>query len=537
MAVLAIIHSCDRYWRQVKEFRGKRLPDDAELAGYAWIIEEHGLQLPTPAKLLAISGRHRRHDAGDWQLLPDQYAAAPELGAQLNLALKWEGVDLAVLDALFRLVAGVSIAEIITRTPTGAQTRRLWFLYEWLTGARLEIPDLGRVTAIDVVDHRRQFALTSGELSIRHRVRNNLPGTPTFCPMVRKTAALATLASMDLGAKVRDVIGTVHADVLARAAAFLLLSDSRASYSIEGEAPSADRTQRWAQSIALAGTIELSVEQFEALQRAVIGDARFVALGLRTEGGFVGEHDRDTLAPVPEHISARAADLHSLINGLIAYDERAGRGAMDGVVAAAVEAFGFVYLHPFEDGNGRVHRWLLHHVLAASGVAPPGVVFPISAVMLREIATYRRVLESYSNRLLPCVDWRTTTQGNVEVLNDTARWYRFFDATAHAEFLYSCVETTITRDLPYEVAYLEAYDRFTMQVTAMVDMPKRHLDLLHRFLRQNSGLLSKRARDREFQALTDAEVAQIEALFADTTGQLPSSPTDWRSGAEGDAGG
>jgi hypothetical protein len=34
-----------------------------------------------------------------------------------------------------------------------------------------------------------------------------------------------------------------------------------------------------------------------------------VTLGLRTEGGFVGTHDRDTQAPVPEHISARPHDL------------------------------------------------------------------------------------------------------------------------------------------------------------------------------------------------------------------------------------
>jgi hypothetical protein len=37
---------------------------------------------------------------------------------------------------------------------------------------------------------------------------------------------------------------------------------------------------------------------------------------------------------------------------------------VDPVVAAAILAFGFVYIHPFEDGNGRIHRYLIHHVLA-----------------------------------------------------------------------------------------------------------------------------------------------------------------------------
>ena len=63
------------------------------------------------------------------------------------------------------------------------------------------------------------------------------------------------------------------------------------------------------------------------------------------------------------------------------------------MIAAAILAFGFVYIHPFEDGNGRIHRYLIHHVLAARGFNPPGVVFPVSAAILEQIDDYRRVLE------------------------------------------------------------------------------------------------------------------------------------------------
>ncbi|MEP7346352.1 MAG: Fic family protein, partial [Gemmatimonadaceae bacterium] len=212
------------------------------------------------------------------------------------------------------------------------------------------------------------------------------------------------------------------------------------------------------------------------------------------------------------------------VQGIAEYDQRAGLGEMEPVVAAAVEAFGFVYVHPFEDGNGRVHRWLLHHVLAASDFAPAGVVFPLSAAILRAIADYRRVLESYSRPLVECIDWRATPEGNVEVLNETASWYRYFDATAHAEFVYRCVAATIEFDLPFEVAYLRAFDGFVEGVTLIVDMPERTLNLLHRFLRQNDGRLSERARQREFAALADQEVARIEALYAESVADLPPPP-------------
>src|SRR5207249_6610809 len=123
------------------------------------------------------------------------------------------------------------------------------------------------------------------------------------------------------------------------------------------------------------------------------------------------------------HISARPEDLSSLINGLIVFD-RTAEGDLDPVIAAAVLAFGFVYVHPFEDGNGRIHRYLMHHVLARRGFNPAGLHFPVSAAILDRITEYRGVLESYSSRPLPCVQWEVTQGRNVKVLNDTADFYR-----------------------------------------------------------------------------------------------------------------
>ncbi|WP_436245878.1 Fic family protein [Mesorhizobium amorphae] len=54
--------------------------------------------------------------------------------------------------------------------------------------------------------------------------------------------------------------------------------------------------------------------------------------------------------------------LQKVVSG-IAFDQGPAQN-LDAVVAAAIFAFGFVYIHPFEDGNGRIHRYLIHHVLA-----------------------------------------------------------------------------------------------------------------------------------------------------------------------------
>lgn len=503
----------------VTVFQERRLPERATPAGYSALIDAYSLTVPLPLTLFATGKRHRIVEAAGWRILTPRHAPASTLDGHLTFALKYEGLDLAVLKRLFLAIGPEAIEALVRAKPTGSYARRVWFLYEWLTGGRLGLADAAAGRYVPVVDPERQWA-PDGENSPRHRVKDNLPGTPGFCPLAFRTPALERFVELDLPQRAREIIATVPHGILARTAAFLLLKDSRSSYAIEGERPPQDRIQRWGRAIGEAGRQNLDIDELLRLQRIVIGDARFVKLGLRTGGSFVGEHDRDTRMPLPEHVSAKSDDLHSLAAGMIAFDQGPAQ-KLDPVIAAAILAFGFVYVHPFEDGNGRIHRYLIHHVLAQRGFNPPSVVFPVSAAILEQIEEYRRVLESYSQRLLPLIEWETTPEFNVRVLNDTADFYRFFDATPHAEFLFACVRKTIEDDLPTEADFLRRYDHFRNRVAMIIDMPERTLDLLFRFLHQNGGRLSQRARTFEFEELTDAETQRVESIYREEFGPPP----------------
>jgi len=500
-------------------FQEKRLPERGVLAGYAALIDAYDLKVPLPGTLSAIGEKHRIKEQDGWRILTPRHAPEPSLEGHLTFALKHEGLDLAVLKHLFVATGPAPITELVRATPTGSYARRTWFLYEWLTGDKLDLPDATKGSYFPVVDEKVQLAIP-GQNSSRHRVKNNLPGTPEFCPMVFRTRAIDNFIALDLSQRAQQVIANVPREVLARTAAFLLLKDSKSSYAIEGELAPQDRIQRWGRAIGQAGKQPLDLDELLRLQRIVIGDARFVKLGLRTEGGFIGEHELDTRMPLPVHISARHDDLQSLVAGMVAFDEGPAR-TLDPVIAATLLSFGFVYIHPFEDGNGRIHRYLIHHVLAQRGFNPPGVVFPVSAAILEQIDEYGRVLKDYSERLLPVIDWEPTDEGNVRVLNDTGDFYRFFDATSHAEFIYACVRRTIEKDLPNEADFLRRYDLFRNMINRVVDMPDATIDLLFRFLHQNEGRLSNRARAREFEALSDEEAKRIEAIYSEEFGPPP----------------
>ncbi len=497
----------------LSSYQQRRLPEPALPVGYSAVIDAYDLNVPLPHWLSAIGPRHKVYSTDGWRLYTPRHKPEASLEGHLVFALKHEGLDLLVLKRLFQAVSPSEITTIVENSPTSAYARRIWFLYEWLLDCELDLPPASAAGPYpEVVDTKLQWAI-KGTTSSRHRVRNNLPGTRLFCPMIRRTDELETFVAAKLDQQANETVGKISSDILARAAAFLLLKDSKASYVIEGESPPHNRIQNWGKAIGEAGKHPLDSDELLRLQRIVIGDQRFTRMGFRDEGGFVGEHDRATRYPLPDHISARHEDLPNLVQGLVEFSEEFSSD-LDPVIAAAALAFGFVYIHPFADGNGRLHRYLIHHLLAARGFNPPGIVFPVSSAILERIDDYRRVLESYSQRVLPLIDWEATKANNIRVLNDTADLYRYFDATKHAEFLFECVQKTIDVDLPEEAAYLENYDRFKAQVEALVEMPASTVDLLFSFLKQNEGRLSKRARDKEFLKLTESEVEQIEAIYA-----------------------
>ena len=138
-------------------------------------------------------------------------------------------------------------------------------------------------------------------------------------------------------------INSIHKDVMQRAASFLLLKDSKASFTIEGENPGTNRALRWGKAIGEAGKNSLTREELLRLQQIIIESKRFTKMGFRKEGGYVGDRDRITGDPMPDHISAKWEDLEVLMNGLTETYQLLEKEKFDPLLTAAIIAFGFVF--------------------------------------------------------------------------------------------------------------------------------------------------------------------------------------------------
>lgn len=497
----------------IKVFHGREAPEEGVLAGYGALIEAFQLPVPMPRQLALISAKKRQYKTNEWRVFTSRHQPEDTLYKQLVFALKYEGVNLLFFKKLFQALPKQEIETLVQLEPSGQYSRKIWFLYEWLMDEPLALPDAStKIKYTALLDEDLQYAVPGSE-SPRHKIINNLPGTNRYCPLIHKTEKLNQYITAGLAVHSDKFLQGIRKDILQRASAFLLLKDSKASFTIEGESPKSKRAARWGQAIGQAGMHDLSKEELIRLQQLVIENPRFVDMGFRIKGGFVGEHDRATGEPIPDHISARWQDLDTLISGLIRANELLLDDDFDAVLAASVVAFGFVFIHPFEDGNGRIHRYLIHHVLAKKNFAQQGIIFPVSASILDHIDDYRKVLEDYSHPLLEYIDWKETPDHNVEVINDTMDYYRYFDATSQAEFLYACVQDTIENIIPSEVNYLTQYDAFKNYLEEEFEMPDKMVAMAVRFLAQNNGQLSKRAREKEFGALKESEIRDMEEKY------------------------
>lgn len=500
---------------------GRIIPEDGHIVGYGAIINKLNLRVPTPEQLALVCIQNKRYQTKEWQVFPNSYLPDDKLTnseiealyRHLVFGLKYEGINLLVFSTLIKHYNEQELVSLVNIEPTGQYSRKIWFLLEWLNDK--EFPEkkaLTKKSYVPLVDDKQQYCIT-GTKSTRHLVINNLLGNKGFCPSIKKTVKLESLISENYSKQKGEYLKGLRKDILQRASAFLLLKDSKASFTIEGERPKSKRTAKWGQAIGQAGTKDLSKEELLRLQQIVIENARFIEMGFRKKGGFIGEHDRSTGEPIPDHISAKWENIDQLIDGLIETNNKLLDSILDPVLTATIIAFGFVFIHPFEDGNGRIHRYIIHHVLAKMRFSQQGMIFPISSSILEHIDDYRITLESYSRPLLDFIDWEETSDHNIRVLNETLDYYRYCDLTKQAEFLYDCVQDTIENIIPNEITYLTQFDEFKRFLDEEFEMPDKMVALLLRFLEQNDGILSKRAKDMEFAKLNNAEVEEIEKSY------------------------
>lgn len=481
------------------------------LTGYAALVEELKLNVPAPFTTSRIKGAVRRsevHADRALEVYPKKQGHSGDLKAHLLFGLKYEPTDLGVLVAAFKKLGPDLVRQWVLTEPTGAYARKAWFLYELLVGQTLDLPNAKSGAYTDVIDPKRHIVGT-GKTSTRHRVWDNLLGVAGFSPTVRRTQKLIRSMEQELNKEVTAMTKAVDPEILRRAASYLYRRETKSTFELEGEQPSPQREERFVAALTEAAKFDLTDKgALISLQNKIV-DPRYAAKDWRDSQSYVGE-TVGGYREIVHLICPKPEDVASLMLAFTQMGQRLVADAIDPVIAAALVSFGFVFVHPFEDGNGRIHRFLIHNVLAKTGFSPAGIIFPVSVSIVRDRAAYDTVLEKFSKPLLVLIDWRLNARQELIVGGDTTDFYRYFDATTQAEYLYDRVAETMHKDLAEELDFIGAYDQAYRAVRDVVDMPNKKVSLFVRLCMQNNGRLAK-SRRKMFAELTDREIEAMES--------------------------
>lgn len=457
-----------------------------------------------------IDNHHEIH------IYPNSYALknANDLLENLEFALKYDGINLEIIKAFFEKTEKNNIVNYIQQQPTGIYSRKIWYLYEFLMNDPLPLKDCQGIKYVDLLDSEIYFTNRAIKSS-RHAINNNLLGDNRFCPFVRRTETLEKYIKLNLAKKATTLLGKYDAHLIARACNYLYTKETMSSYQIEREQPDKSRMARFINLLQKASTIDsLSKEKLIELQNVIV-DPRFKDIDYRHKQNYVGENINPYFQKI-HYISPKPEDVTALMHGLLYSLEKMLSTETHPVIVAATIAFGFVFIHPFEDGNGRIHRFLIHYILSKKSFTPQNMIFPISAIMLKKIDVYDTILESFSKPLLSILtNYKLNEDGSMIVKQESKLHYQYIDFTAITEYLFACIEEAISNYIEHEIKFIITYDEAKKSIQEIVDMPDNQIDLFIKFSLQNNGNLSKNKRERFFSLLTDEEITRMTTIIHD----------------------
>lgn len=509
------------------------------LLGFHRLAQRYGIDLVQPLFTRSRLGAVRQREVFDGlevRTWPAQYEPEDSFRGHFEFGLKYERLNFEFLSRLFARFDPEELAAWVRDAPTGSYARRTAFLYEWFQPQRLDVPDTApNVGYVDAIDARLYMAASQPERVRRWRVNNNLPGTRDFCPMVYLGAENERQWLYDVAAGVQALDDTYGPELLLRSSAWLTFKESRASFAIEHEGDKSDRVKRFAAAIGeFSGRMQdpLSVQSLQMLQKAMLGDAA-LRLGIRRSPVFVGQNTFYT--QIVHYIAPTQELVDGMLEALRIFSLRTQGG--NAVARAAAVSFAFVYLHPLSDGNGRVHRFLINHLLAADKVVPANIIIPVSATIAGSAkgrAAYDQVLEIISKPFMQhyADDYRfgqrrtcpDGVQSDFEFLQTTEALHvwRYLDLSAHARYLSDVLRQTVEQEMAQEALTLRHYDEARIAIKNILEMPDQDADRIIRSLKQEGWAVSNKLRkalpeifedDGAFHAQRDALIAAVRSVF------------------------
>lgn len=502
-----------------------------EKIGYSYLVDKFELSLP----LLSTEyykGDSQKKEVVDYGfrkrvILSSKISTQQNVFDNIKAAIKYQGIRLQYLYPVFKKLDVSELTEAIKEKPLSKDSRVIWFLYEWLMEEELETLSLTSGSYIPLFDDKYYYTLQNGKRDPRTKVINNALGTREYCPIVRKTPEILKIENVDFYAtafaEIQQMSDKFSASIVERSIEYLYTKETKTSSEIEKEEPGYQKLARFKRVLKTAGLFQLDKGRLLNVQNQIVSEDKEVN-DYRSDEVFVGEtvRSRNFTSEAVHYVGPLAKHVESMMNGLLGMNENLMLdGHLPAIMHATLVSFGLVYIHPFDDGNGRTHRFLLHDVIKHRD-NKIRIIIPISAAILKNIKEYDEVLESISSPLLNMLDYYIdeVNDSNLVIKNDIDYMYRYPDFTEQVKFIYRMMEKSIKVELADEVFYLGCFEIAKHVIHKNEDVGSKELSNIINMILQNGGKMSKKKSKYILKHISQRTVDEIESQLSDVQERL-----------------
>jgi hypothetical protein len=493
------------------------------MIGYEFLLSKITRPMMPPRRPARIAPVTRKEPRADSLAIPRNVAPTEvDILSHVLFALKHEDLNIAILHEALSLVPAEEMLAALLAQPASAYIRQACFFWEKANGRPLPgDPNNMGGNYVDVFDPETYYTGQVWERHQRYRVNFNGIGPYDYCPVVLRDAKLEAEGDeviARLGAWVGDPL---NAQILDRVMGWAYLSETRDSYAIEHETPSPGKEQAFLQAMEqLREKTPLSEEYLVQLQNTVISSPLAHEQQFRAHQNWLqrGGHGALSVRYVPPSPDGMLRLMDGFMRMANAQDD------VPALIKAALVSFGFVYIHPFMDGNGRLSRLLAHHCLNLKGVLPDvngnPAILPLSVAMKKNEKQYLEALESFSKPARAL--WSVISISDSDFtfqFKSTPLAYAHWSGQQAARFVIDCAKTALEQSLVEETAFLHAYDKAFQLIDKNCDLPDRSINLLIQWIKHNHGKMPERRKNApEIASLKAEQLAGIERIVATAFG-------------------
>lgn len=486
------------------------------MIGYEFLVSKIAipmLPLQQPARVKPVT---RVESMSEVLAIPRNVAPGDDsILSHVLFALRYESIQIPVLEQALRLVPAAELLASLARQPQGGYLRRAAYFWEKANDQSLPLPlETTGGNYLEVFDPAEYYTGQIWERSQKYRVVFNGIGPYEYCPVVKRDARLEKLGVETFGRLHEWASDPNNAELLDRVMSWAYLSETRGSYAIENEVPSPDKEQAFLQALThLRDKTPLSEEYLIQLQNMVVSNPMQAEVQFRTTQNWLQRGGRGAAG-----VRYVPPDPHSMVTLMDGFMRMAN--AQDDVpplVKSALVSFGFVFIHPFMDGNGRISRLLAHHTLHLKGVLPDihgsPAILPLSVAMKKNEKEYLNTLEAFSLQTRKL--WSVMHLSDNDFVFDfksSPLIYAHWSGQKAAEFVTTCAAEALAQTLIDEAVYLQNYDQAFAQIDQAYDLPNKTINLLIQWIHQNNCRMPERRRNA--QELIHIKPAQLDAIEA-----------------------